>query len=609
MRDDRRAALNRRRHGPTNAIATLRILAPAMVAMVLAASSRVCGAAAAASPVHLRTSGLTPLEDLGTGTYLGFEGGLYAGGANVPPAQHLAAALQKAGQVVPRNAAGAPDPNGWIVMVAIGMSNTTHEFGAFERLEDADTGRNAHVILMDTALGGQTAATIANPAAGYWTVLQQRLTAMGLTAAQVQVAWLKEADAQPANNFPVHAQTLRDELRTIAGNLHDKFANLQLCYLSSRIYGGYAAQGSLNPEPQAYESGFAAKWLIQNQIDGDVNLNYGQLPGAVRAPLLLWGPYLWADGTNPRSDGLVWLQTDLEGDATHPSPSGEQKVAGLLTAFFAADPTAAAWWPAQPGTALVTLDALHDTYVSAAASSTNFGAALALLEQGGAAPIRTYLRFDLGGITAPVLLAKLSLRVTTTDVGGGTVALVSDTQWTENAVTWNTAPALGLPLVQMPQSSRDGTIAANVTPTVQNDPDRQVAFALTTPAAGLGGYHSKEDGQPPRLVLVVESAPTDAAVPTAGAMTLELQRGLPNPFNPATSLVYTLPTGGRALLTVHDVQGHRIATLVNALQNPGSHRAAWDGRGTDGAMLASGVYLVRLAFNGNTRTKKIVLAR
>src|SRR5262245_45129724 len=233
-----------------------------------------------------QTSGLVPLIDLGAGTYKGYEGGLYPDGVNVPPAAHRALALGAATRIVPRNAAGQPDPNGLIVMIAVGMSNTTHEFAVFERNEDADPARNARVVLMDTALGGQTAAIISNPAAMYWTVMQQRLTAMGLTAAQVQVAWLKEADAQPPDNFPLHAQALRNELAAIANNLHAKFPNLRLCYLSSRIYGGYAQPGSLNPEPQAYESGFAVRWLIEDQIGGDPALNYGAGPGPVRAPLL-----------------------------------------------------------------------------------------------------------------------------------------------------------------------------------------------------------------------------------------------------------------------------------------------------------------------------------
>lgn len=466
---------------------------------LLAAAAMVC------SPALALNTGLVPLNDLGQGIYKGYQGGLYPGGLNTPPQAHESAALQMAAQIVPRNAAGAPDPEGLIVMIAVGMSNTTHEFGAFERNEDADTNRNARVVLMDTALGGQTAASISNPAAAYWTTMQQRLTAMGLTPAQVQVAWLKEADAVPPDNFPVHAQTLRDELELIANNLHDKFPNLELCYLSSRIYGGYAAPGSLNPEPQAYESGFSAKWLIEDQINGDTGLNYGQLPGPVRSPVLLWGPYLWADGTTPRSDGLTWLASDLEADFTHPGPSGEQKVSNLLSAFFAGEPTAAPWWPLKDDAVLVAIDASRDAHVSAASPGTNFGAAATLLEQGGASPINAYLNFNLSAVDRPVTLAKLSLRVV--QGGGGRVSLVNSTAWNESTITYSNAPAIGTALVEMPQSSRDGTIGANVRNAVNADPDGVISFALSTTINGQLTYHSKEDAQPPRLVLVISCNP------------------------------------------------------------------------------------------------------
>jgi hypothetical protein len=454
-------------------------------------------------PALAQTPGLVPLNDLGTGSYEGLQGGLYPGGQNVPPPAHMAAALAKAAGIVPRDATGAPHPEGLIVMVAIGMSNTTHEFGAFERNEDANTQRNARVVIVDTALGGQTATAIANPSAPYWTTLQQRLAALGLTAAQVQVAWLKEAEARPADDFPVHAQGLRANLELIANNLHDKFPNLGLCYVSSRIYGGYAPPGSLNPEPQAYESGFSVKWLIEDQINGDTGLNHGQLPGPVRSPLLLWGPYLWANGPSPRSDGLVWLSSDLEGDMTHPSASGEGKVAGLLSAFFASDPTAAPWWGRKPDAALLTAAATKDAHVAAASPGTNFGSATQLIEQGGAQPMNIYLGFDVAVLDRPVLHAKLSARVTPSTGGGGRVSLVGDTSWGESAITYASAPAIGSLITNLPQSSRDGTIGVNVTAQVNADPDGLLSFALTTTSAGQASYHSREAGQPPRLVMIV----------------------------------------------------------------------------------------------------------
>ena len=126
--------------------------------------------------------------------------------------------------------------------------------------------------------------------------------------------------------------------------MRSRFPNLRIAYLGSRIYGGYSS-GALNPEPYAYEGAFAARWLIQDQIKGDAALNYDASRGAVKSPLLLWGPYLWGDGMTPRkSDGLVWKREDVVGDGTHPSEAGRAKVTRLLLDFCKTDPLAKSWF-------------------------------------------------------------------------------------------------------------------------------------------------------------------------------------------------------------------------------------------------------------------------
>ena len=161
------------------------------------------------------STGLIPITELPPSHYIGFPGGLYPSQSNVVPPAHLSAGLSEAAQVLPRNAAGVPDPNGWTAMISVGMSNTTHEFGPFERQEDLNPDRNARLIIVNTAQGGQTASAIKDPAAPYWTLVDDRLAALHLTAAQVQVVWIKEANANPPNNFPIHAQELSADLRAV----------------------------------------------------------------------------------------------------------------------------------------------------------------------------------------------------------------------------------------------------------------------------------------------------------------------------------------------------------------------------------------------------------
>jgi hypothetical protein len=546
-------------------------------------------AACLTSPGHLpaQTPGLVPLTEMGGADYKGYPGGLYPDGADAPPAAHLAWALRRGSEVVPRNELGAPDPNGWIAMVAVGMSNTTQEFAVFERLEDASAGRNPRVVIMNTAMGGQNATVIADPGAPYWTVLGQRLASMGMTAAQVQVVWLKEAEANPPDNFPLHAQGLRDNLGRIVRILHDRFPHLKICYLSSRIYGGYAPAGTLNPEPQAYESGFAVKWLIEDQIGGEPALDHGQGPGPVRAPLLLWGPYLWANGTQPRADGLTWLLPDMETDRVHPSASGELKVAQLLSAFFAQEPSAATWWPDPGGDlSLRVIDTTRDAHVRSDAPQGNFGTSARLTVQGTPLTQRAYLGFDLGDLPAPVALAKLSLRVGSG--GGGAVSLVPDAAWTETGLTWSSAPAPGAAIATLPQSSRDGTIAARLTQQVNGAPGGSVSVALSSPAASEGSYVSREGGEPPRLVLVArrvcpgpdtdgdatpdscDCGPDDPAL-AARPAEIEALR-----WNDALTLVWDTPVPFPGTATRYEVLSGDLASVGDMAPRPGDACIARD---------------------------------
>ncbi len=303
--------------------------------------------AARAADCRRTTVGLTPLTELGTAPYQGFAGGLYGAGENTPPAEHRSLAMARTALIEPLAADGKPAADGRIVLLSIGMSNTTMEYTVFADMARSDPQVNPAVTVVDGAQGGQDAAIIRDPAAAYWQVIEERLGRAGVTAAQVQAVWLKQARSRPSGPFPASAQALSDDLQTIVGLLAQRYPNLKVVYLSSRIYAGYAST-ALNPEPYAYESGFAVQWLIGKQIRGDASLNADPARGPVRAPVLLWGPYLWADGLNRRADGLIWRCEDFEADGTHPGPVGRQKVANLLMTFFKTDDTARRWFMKDP---------------------------------------------------------------------------------------------------------------------------------------------------------------------------------------------------------------------------------------------------------------------
>jgi len=303
-------------------------------------------------------SDMTPAQ-----SYLGYAGGLYPGG-NTIPAAHLAAGIARARAIQPLDVNGNPSPSGKYALVSIGMSNTTQEFCSGssaapcatwsfmgQAAVDAAVNRST-LVLINGARGGQTAGAWISPtSAEYNRIRDSWLTPAGLSELQVQIAWVKVANAQPSVSLPStssDAFTLVSQMGTIARTLRQRYPNLQQIFFSSRIYAGYATT-TLNPEPYAYETGFAVKWIVQAQIDQVqqnriVDARAGDLDYRTGAPWIAWGPYLWANGVTPRADGRVWTIGDLENDGTHPSQPGEQKVGAMLLDFFKTSPAASCWF-------------------------------------------------------------------------------------------------------------------------------------------------------------------------------------------------------------------------------------------------------------------------
>jgi hypothetical protein len=317
-----------------------------------------------ASECDQTSVGFAPINDLGPGTYLGeFQGGLYPNGLNAPPVDHAASGVTRAGSIQPLDVEGAPDAGGKYVLLSIGMSNTTQEFCSHNGSEPCDPwtfmGQAAahpdvnHTTLriVNGARSGQGAAAWDSPAdPNYNRIRDTVLAPKGLSEAQVQAVWVKVGNPSPEQSLPspeADAYTLFGQMADIARTIKVRYPNVKLVFFSSRIYAGYASS-PLNPEPFAYESAFAVKWLIEAQIDQMAGGGIGPIAGDVDhetvAPWIAWGAYLWADGLIPRSDGLIWECADFAADGTHPSPSGEQKVGSMLLDFFLGSPFTEPWF-------------------------------------------------------------------------------------------------------------------------------------------------------------------------------------------------------------------------------------------------------------------------
>lgn len=271
-----------------------------------------------------RTSvGVTPLSD-------GI--GLYPSGSNEPPLDHATAGLMRAQDLRLRPAN---------VLLAVGMSNTRMEFDAFLALEADASDRAGNLTLVNGAMGGQVAQRWANTRnLTPYEHADQMLAASGRVPADVGVLWVKLTDFQINGTLAQWHASFTKNLTAALTQLMAHYPNTSLIYLSSRIYGGYEppSRSALNPEPIAFEGGP----VIRDVLDDHLNATF------LTTSWLAWGPYLWADGLTPRSDGLTWTCSDVVADGVHPSPSGMAKVAGLLSTFLRTDPIARVWFLAAP---------------------------------------------------------------------------------------------------------------------------------------------------------------------------------------------------------------------------------------------------------------------
>ena len=83
----------------------------------------------------------------------------------------------------------------------------------------------------------------------------------------------------------------------------------------------------------------------------------------------------------------------------------------------------------------------------------------------------------------------------------------------------------------------------------------------------------------------------------------------PNPFNPSTTIVFTLPETAPTQLAVFDVRGRRIALLCQETLPAGKHEIRWNGQDDDGRSVAAGVYFSRLTAGDRTLTQRMALLK
>ena len=142
----------------------------------------------------------------------------------------------------------------------------------------------------------------------------------------------------------------------------------------------------------------------------------------------------------------------------------------------------------------------------------------------------------------------------------------------------------------------DGT--ATVTPLEQFP--RTPIRTLYLPQSGEGSYHMVDQPFDYSGVVAVSTKHDRPGAPDAFA----IDQNFPNPFNPTTSIQYTVPKSGTVRLEIFDIHGQVVDVLVDGVVTAGDHLQVWNS-----ASRASGTYFYRLTFEGMSKTKSMVLVR
>lgn len=154
--------------------------------------------------------------------------------------------------------------------------------------------------------------------------------------------------------------------------------------------------------------------------------------------------------------------------------------------------------------------------------------------------------------------------------------------------------------------NRVGLLSTGPFPVLAAGNSVSVTFALTL---GADADALRRNSRLAKLVYDYGYQPTVSGAEDLPGRRPTVGPAVPNPFNPCTRVTFTLPAAGPVLLTVHDLQGRRVATLFAGQADAGSHPAEWDGRDGSGRLAAAGSYLVRLEGPGGVAVTKVVLAK
>lgn len=285
-----------------------------------------------------------PLVDLGAGTYLGYTGGLYPGGANDASGQYAADLLDASNSIVPIDKTGFPSSTGKVVFISVGASVGGHMMKALITKTTNNPATNPKLLLINCNQGAGYASlnNIMNPKDPYWDRLDHTITKKS-SYQQVQVIYI-ETDDSTTTVFPVKPINIKNNIDSCLRVFKQKFPNVKMVYVLGRTRT-FPNVKKWNKEPGPYYFGWGCKWAIEDQINGVPGTEY-KGSNAV-APMITWGFYEWADSLPRVTDNFYWRFSETK-DGLHANDAGQDTLTTRFQNFLLTDPYASIWYANHP---------------------------------------------------------------------------------------------------------------------------------------------------------------------------------------------------------------------------------------------------------------------
>ena len=200
---------------------------------------------------------------------------------------------------------------------------------------------------------------------------------------------------------------------------------------------------------------------------------------------------------------------------------------------------------------------------------------------------------------------KVSFTVTNTDLSRAdnvVVRIYESTDATINASDTQIAPDIIIPSLNAGASYVD-TVCVVIPDTIPHGSRYVGVFPDWDDAIDESDDGNNPDGMPYDL------QPRPTGLDDFTPRTFALHPARPNPFNPSTTMSFDVPRGTNVRVAVYDVGGRLVRTLADRYYGLGRHEVRWSANDASGQQVGSGVYFVRMSYEGHNETQKVVLLK